>query len=138
MRSLLTAAALVAVIANGVAVMAQTARSDEPASGCLECHQGIEPIREASSGMAEEILALGRTKDDPAGCVVCHGGDPKAKEKEAAHQGKAFYPDPGSPWINRRTCGLCHPDHVRVQWHSLMLTEAGKIQGTAWAFGSLT
>ena len=24
-----------------------------------------------------------------------------------------------------------------IQWHSLMMTEAGKIQGTCWAFGSL-
>ena len=75
---------------------------------------------------------------DPAGCVVCHGGDPEATEKEAAHGGEAFYPDPGSPWINEQTCGQCHEDHVRVQWHSLMMTEAGKIQGVAWSFGALS
>jgi hypothetical protein len=32
----------------------------------------------------------------------------------------------------------CHEEHVRVQWQSLMMTEAGKIQGVCWAFGSLT
>ena len=111
---------------------------NEKRSGCIECHQGIEFIRQPGAEMLEEILDVGRTKGDPDGCVVCHGGDPAADEKEIAHQGKAFYPDPGSPWVNKKTCGRCHPDHTRVQWSSLMMTEAGKIQGVAWAFGSLT
>ncbi|OHB66254.1 MAG: cytochrome C [Planctomycetes bacterium RBG_13_63_9] len=110
----------------------------QPSSGCAKCHRGIEPIREAGSQMADEILAWGETLGDPAGCVVCHGGDPAAEDKQAAHAGRAFYGDPGSPWINKKTCGQCHPKQVATQWHSLMMTEAGKIQGTAWAFGSLT
>ena len=121
---------------NVAVVEGQEQSPEEQASGCLSCHAGIEPIREAGSEMLEEIVALGRAKGDPHGCVVCHGGDPTAGEKEAAHGGSAFYPDPGSPWVNQKTCGKCHPDHVRVQWHSLMMTEAGKIQGTAWAFGA--
>lgn len=99
----------------------------KPASGCMACHEGVEPIREKGSKMLAEILDEGRSSGDPAGCVVCHGGDPAATEKEAAHKGPEFYPDPGSPWINENTCGQCHPDHVNVQWHSLMMTEAGKI-----------
>ncbi len=87
--------------------------------------------------MLKMIRTLGQSRGDPQGCVICHGGDPAATEKDAAHQGEAFYPDPGSPWINENTCGKCHEDQVRVQWQSLMMTEAGKIQGTAWAFGSL-
>ena len=138
MRPLLTAIALVAGLGTTTIATAQAVQSDQSTSGCLECHQGIEPIREDGSEMLGEILALGEAKGDPAGCVVCHGGDPAAEEKEAGHQGKAFYADPGSSWINKKTCGLCHPDHVRVQWHSLMMTEAGKIQGTVWTFGSLT
>ncbi|MFH1266814.1 MAG: hypothetical protein ABIK89_13885 [Planctomycetota bacterium] len=67
MRSLLTAAALVAVVATSAAAKVQAAQVDRSASGCLECHQGIEPIRETGSGMAEEILALGQAKGDPAG-----------------------------------------------------------------------
>ena len=129
---------LVFAFQAALAAGAQTTRPNAAASGCMRCHQGIEPIREAGSEMLEEILEIGRSQGDPAGCVVCHGGDPTAEDEKTAHQGKAFYPDPGSPWINRRTCGICHPDHVRVQWTSLMMTEAGKIQGTAWAFGSLT
>ena len=108
---------------------------DKPA-GCLRCHEGIEPIREAGSRMLKEILELGEVFDDPHGCVVCHGGDPKGEDKETAHGGDAFYPDPGSPWINENTCGQCHPDHTRVQWTSLMMTEAGKIHGVCWSFGA--
>jgi len=113
---------------------------DEAATGCLKCHEGIEPIRQPGSGMLEAILEEGENLDDPAGCVVCHGGDPAAADKETAHGGGAFFPDPGSPWINREEhdrngCKQCHPTHVRVRPCSLMMTEAGKIQGTLWAFG---
>lgn len=110
----------------------------EQESGCAACHKGIEPIREDGSGMMQEILDVGKARGDKAGCVVCHGGDAKATEKVAAHSGLAFYADPGSPWVNKKTCGRCHPDHTKTQWHSLMMTEAGKIHGVTWAFGSLT
>ena len=106
-------------------------------STCVKCHNGIEWIREPDTGMMRQILALGDGRGDPAGCVVCHGGDPKATTAEAAHAGSEFYADPSSPWINDRTCGQCHPRHVKTQWTSLMMTEAGKIQGTCWAFGAL-
>jgi len=123
-----------------LAAPAQTAQSAAPAadSGCVRCHEGIEWIRDPDSEMMQQILALGRASGDPQGCTVCHGGDATAEEKEPAHQGEAFYADPGSPWVNENTCGRCHADHVRVQWNSLMMTEAGKIQGTAWSFGALT
>ncbi|MBL4885039.1 MAG: hypothetical protein JKY95_10965 [Planctomycetaceae bacterium] len=107
-------------------------------SGCMKCHAEIELIREPGSEMLEQIMQQGKELGDPAGCVVCHGGDPKATEKEAAHVGDKFYADPGSPWINENTCGKCHPQHCEVQWRSLMMTEAGKIQGVCWSFGSLT
>ena len=108
-------------------------------SGCMACHAGIEMIREPGSQMLAQIIARGEAEGDPAGCVVCHGGDPSEREdKAAAHAGPHFFADPGSPWINEQTCGQCHPDQVRVQWRSLMMTEAGKIQGVCWAFGSLT
>lgn len=120
----------------GMIVLAATSpAADDPPGGCLACHDGIEPIRQSGSGMMEAILEEGQSLGDPAGCVVCHGGDPRATDKEAAHGGDAFHPDPGSPWINAETCGKCHNTHVKVQWQSLMMTEAGKIQGTAWAFG---
>jgi len=105
-------------------------------SGCLRCHHGIEPIRSPDSGMAKAIAEAGAKAGDPAGCVVCHGGDPSATSKTAAHGG-TFFPDPGSPWVNDTTCGRCHMELVRAQWRSLMMTESGKIQGTAWSAGGL-
>ena len=98
--------------------------------------------------MMQEIRARGGDAGDPDGCIVCHGGNPAADSAEAAHSGTVpaisehggpddFYPAPASPWVNERTCGQCHVDHVRAQWASLMMTEAGKIQGTTWGFGGL-
>jgi len=127
------------VILALAALQARAAEESFPSGGgCVACHADIEPIREDGSEMLAEILALGESLGDPSGCVVCHGGDPQAGDEETAHRGPKFYPAPASPWINKKTCGLCHPDHVRVQWQSLMMTEAGKIQGVAWTFGGLT
>ncbi|MHC4595576.1 MAG: multiheme c-type cytochrome [Planctomycetota bacterium] len=118
---------------------AQIPGSAAESSGCLshQCHNGIEPIRDPNSEMMQQIFTQGQRLGDPAGCVVCHGGDPEATTEEDAHKGKAFYADSGSPWINKFTCGQCHAELVKAQWNSLMMTEAGKIQGAAWAFGSL-
>ncbi|WP_457642299.1 multiheme c-type cytochrome [Persephonella sp.] len=116
---------------------------------CLRCHKGIEPIRPLQSEMMKQIYKLAEKagyKDN--NCIVCHGGNPEGKSKEEAHKGtvpyflenegsKNFYPDPGSPWINRHTCGVCHKEHVEAQFSSLMFTEAGKIQGTLWGFGGI-
>jgi len=131
------ACGLVIALVVAASVQGQNPDNRPVESGCIACHAGIEAIRDPASGMMRAILAMGRAAGDPAGCVICHGGDPLAETEELAHGGEAFYPDPGSPWINEHTCGPCHSDHVRVQWNALMMTESGKIQGTAWAFGSL-
>jgi hypothetical protein len=131
-------------------------------NSCLDCHRGIEMIRGADSGMMRAIFEVARKSGSANRCVACHGGNPESgwdgklapgEEKyvaatAAAHSGtpawfnenpgpKTFYPDPGSPWINEHTCGACHGWQVEAQWRSLMMTEAGKIQGTAWGFGAL-
>ena len=120
-----------------------------PANNCLRCHSGIEHIREPQTGMAKAIAK--KAKKAGVGdntCVVCHGGNPEAGTKEAAHSGaprmlqayegpKTFYPDPGSPWINQHTCGMCHREQVAAQMNSLMMTEQGKIHGTLYSFGGL-
>jgi hypothetical protein len=116
-------------------------------NNCISCHKEIEPIREVGSGMMQAIYKLA----DKAGfadndCIVCHGGNAEATDKLTAHEGtvtyfetnkgpKNFYPDPGSPFINEHTCGVCHEEQVKTQFTSLMYTEAGKIQGTTWGFG---
>ena len=142
-----------------------TAVNDPGASNnsCLACHDGIEAIRNSDSGMFAAILDHAQDAGHENRCIVCHGGDDTARPSSdlkrdseewlavatRAHSGspdyyqdhkgpKSFYPDPGSPWINQHTCGMCHEWQVRTQWQSLMMTEAGKIQGTAWGFGGLS
>ena len=107
-------------------------------SGCMKCHAGIELIRQPGSEMIEQIMQRGLELGDPAGCVVCHGGDASVTDDAQTAHGGDFFPAPASSWVNEQTCGPCHPVQVRVQWQSLMMTEAGKIQGVCWAFGSLT
>ena len=118
------------------------------ANECVECHEGIEDIRDRNSSMMKAILKVA----DKAGhkgndCIVCHGGNPYNKSKEYGHQGtvnyfkendgpKTFYPSPTSPWINKNTCGVCHPKQVGAQMNSLMMSESGKIQGAMWSFGA--
>ncbi len=126
-------------------------------NNCLKCHRGIENIRDPSSDMMKQIYKIAEKVGYPDNsCIVCHGGNPEALTKEKAHSGTVeafirgikteqgtikgpqnFYPDPGSPWINRYTCGMCHKEQVKTQYTSLMFTEAGKIQGTLWGFGGI-
>ena len=117
------------------------------ANNCLECHKGIEDIRDPHSGMAKAIAKVAKEAGySDNSCIVCHGGNPEASSKEEAHKGtiayflehkgpKEFYPDPGSAWINQNSCGMCHKEQVSAQMNSLMNTEQGKIQGALWGFG---
>ncbi|HIC10097.1 MAG TPA: cytochrome C [Campylobacterales bacterium] len=119
------------------------------ANSCLNCHQGIEPIKDPNSKMMKAIYRIAKKAGYPKNdCIVCHGGNPDAENKEQAHNGtveyftnhkgpKEFYPSPTSPWINKNTCGICHPQQVEAQYSSLMMSEAGKIQGALWGFGGL-
>jgi hypothetical protein len=116
-------------------------------NSCIKCHGAIEHIRDHTSKMMEAIF----DKAEQAGykgndCIVCHGGNPRTNDKKRAHKGtvkyflthegpKEFYPAPGSPWINKNTCGMCHQEQVGAQMNSLMATEQGKIQGALWGFG---
>ena len=111
---------------------------------CIDCHKGIEDIRENSSAMMMSIKAMGSQHGDGEGCVICHGGNPTADTVEEAHKGKPstmtigpknFYPDPGSLWIAQETCGQCHAGYVYRVERSLMNTEAGKIQGNLHTWG---
>jgi len=118
-------------------------------NNCLVCHGGIEHIREPHTGMAKAIAKkaaeAGYAKNS---CIVCHGGNPATEDKAKAHKGtldyflkhegpKAFYPAPGSPWINQNTCGMCHKEQVQAQFNNLMMTEQGKIHGVLYSFGGL-
>lgn len=114
---------------------------------CIECHKGIEDIRDRESLMMKEILKIA----DKAGhkgndCIVCHGGNPKSKSIQYAHKGtvkyfktnkgpKEYYKSPTNPWINENTCGMCHPNQVDAQMNLLMMSEQGKIQNILQGFG---
>jgi len=120
-------------------------KSVEGGDSCVKCHEGIEHIREPSSDMMKQIVAMGQGMGDTGGCVVCHGGDAGAKTAETAHKGApkahpgglaAFVRDPGSFWIMDKTCGICHADTVANVKKSLMATEAGKIQGNLHSWGT--
>ncbi|NPA04018.1 MAG: cytochrome C, partial [Epsilonproteobacteria bacterium] len=58
------------------------------ANNCLECHKGIEEIRDPQSKMAKEIAKLAKKAGfEGNSCIVCHGGNPTASTKEEAHKG---------------------------------------------------
>ena len=46
------------------------------------------------------------------GCVICHGGDSRAQEKEASHEGLVVDPSDGN-------CDTCHKDIAHKNEHSL-------------------
>ncbi len=110
---------------------------------CLSCHKGIENIKDPNSPMMKQIAALSKSMGDKNNCVFCHGGNPKATTAKEAHVPpknhpgglKVFAPDPGSRYVVKNTCGMCHMDTVKNLEKSLMTTEAGKIQGNLIAFG---
>ncbi len=117
-------------------------------NSCVQCHEGIENIRDPQSKMMEEIYKVAEKAGHQGNdCIVCHGGNPMTMVKERAHRGtveyflenkgpKTYYPAPGSTWINENTCGMCHQEQVKAQMNSLMMTEQGKIQGALWSFGA--
>jgi len=91
---------------------------------CIDCHGGIEHIRDNSSKMMQEIFKVAEKAGAKGNdCVVCHGGNPEADDKNSSHNGtlkyflenkgpKDFYPSPTSQWINNNTCGMCHAEQV--------------------------
>ena len=108
--------------------------ADAKSLGCLQCHQGVEPMHKA-----EQNVVLG--------CIDCHGGNAaRGLTKEQAHiqpRNKEFFKTSANPpnstaWLNHEspefirfmnpgdlrvaqaTCGLCHGEIVRNVDHSMM------------------
>lgn len=105
-------------------------------SGCLTCHQGIEPMH------ASPAVKLG--------CTDCHGGDANARTKEQAHvqprnpqiwktsanpprtytallnESPEFirFMNPGDLRVARETCGGCHMTQTAAVPRSTMTTSA--------------
>src|SRR6266446_5373030 len=109
------------------------AEADSKSVGCLQCHQGVEPMHKA------EHVVLG--------CTDCHGGNAaRGLTKEQAHilpKNKEFWKTSANPpnsnaWLNhespefirfinpgdlrvaKQACGLCHGEIVRDVDHSMM------------------
>ena len=109
------------------------AQADAKSAGCNQCHNGIEPMHQAS----HVVL----------GCTDCHGGNPRAAStKEQAHilpRNKEFWKTSANPpnsnvWLNhespefirfmnpgdlrvaKQACGLCHDEIIRNVDHSMM------------------
>ncbi len=109
---------------------------DAKSSGCLTCHQGIEPMH------ASDAVKLG--------CTDCHGGDANARTKELAHVKPRFpeiwktsanpprtytallrespefvkFINPGDLRVARETCGTCHSTQTAAVPRSTMTTSA--------------
>jgi hypothetical protein len=111
------------------------AQADAKSAGCNQCHNGIEPMHQAS----HVVL----------GCTDCHGGNAaRGLTKEQAHilpRNKEFWKTAANPpnsnvWLNhesdefvrfmnpgdlrvaKQACGLCHDDIIRNVEHSMMNT----------------
>ncbi|RAX53999.1 hypothetical protein CCY99_04770 [Helicobacter sp. 16-1353] len=114
-----------------------------PNTGCLTCHNDIEPIKPHNSQMAQQIYIMSESFGDPNGCVLCHGGNPKeTKDKLKAHLGapsgsmlKEFTAVPGALSEIDKTCGLCHMNQVSSVPKSIMSTDAGKIKVITFGWG---
>lgn len=104
---LLALAALLPRLAacGGAARSAESARER-----CLDCHEGIETASPTH-----------------AGCVSCHGGNPDARDKDAAHRGIFGLADPSYAGRWERGCGGCHPHQLERMRSSQMYTNAGMI-----------
>ena len=110
------------------------AEADAKSVGCLQCHQGVEPMHKADQNVV-------------LGCTDCHGGNPgRGLTKLQAHilpRNKEFWKTSANPpgsnaWLNHespefirfinpsdlrvaeQSCGLCHGEIIRNVDHSMM------------------
>ncbi len=80
-------------------------------STCKSCHKGLE-------------LA----SDTHTSCIACHGGDPAEEEKKASHRSMFGPKNPSDPRFWDKTCGSCHPYHLKRVKGNLMYTCTGMIK----------
>ncbi len=107
--------------------------ADAKSAGCMECHQGVEPMHKSP------FVVLG--------CTDCHGGNPKRGLKIDEAHPKPTYPNfwltsanppnvvqiynhenpewirfvnPGDLRIAEISCGLCHMDSIKHVANNLM------------------
>ncbi|HYB48878.1 MAG TPA: multiheme c-type cytochrome [Streptosporangiaceae bacterium] len=128
------ALAAVCAVAGAGAAGAQQPRgagaSRAAASQCVACHGSLADTTGAGHGFA----AWRKSPHAAAGvgCEACHGGDPAARDRQAAHRGVAVSTDPDSRVYFIRvpdTCGRCHASEVgyfRTSIHYARLRADGR------------
>jgi hypothetical protein len=114
--SLLAAAAGVAAIVAALVLPAAAAGPPEDTSNqCVACHQ-VEQLPITLGHSMGEWKASAHAREGVA-CEKCHGGDPTAKDQEAAHKGVLPSSDPASKTSSRNvaaTCGGCHDKQYKA------------------------
>lgn len=135
--------ALLALAALGVTAGAVGARAQQPravpgkASGdrtagnqCVACHGALGDTTGAGHGFAAWRGSPHAVAG--VGCEACHGGDPQARDRQAAHRGVAPSSDPQSRVFFVRmpeTCGRCHASeagYFRSSLHYARLRADGR------------
>lgn len=89
------------------------------AAACQSCHSQTP----SHAGQAHEGLA----------CGVCHGGDERAADRSAAHEG--LQARPGELANAARGCGLCHAERAGSVPHNPMAHGRGMVAATRQAWG---
>ncbi len=74
---------------------------------CIECHEGIAPIRAPESEMYRQIVALGQAHGPNGRCLVCHGGTSPALMKALS----------GSVWVSSKLYANLPPLAVPSRTH---------------------
>ncbi len=99
-------------------VFGRVVQLEKKASGCLNCHGGIE-----------EISPNHRFR-----CTKCHSGNRRAKTMQSAHKG--MVPNPSDLNHAPKFCGKCHADQIEKVKRNPMSTAAGIINTTRYAWGA--
>ena len=133
-------AVVAAVVASAGLAGAAGVVADAGGAGPAVGESGLAPLPRVAGRPAGCLLCHGEMRGfstthrpERIGCSICHGGDPEARDAEAAHQ--EIYRVPGDLSNAARTCGFCHPELVRRVERSLMTRNSGLVAVDRFAFG---
>lgn len=110
-------------------VRPEPAGAQQP-SRCVSCHQTLPEASQGGHGFA--AWRGSPHAEARVGCEACHGGDPTARERDAAHRGVVGSSNRTSPLYYTRipsTCGRCHSaelGYFRSSVHSARLERDGR------------
>jgi hypothetical protein len=91
--------------------MPTIAYSEGISEGCHDCHFSLSALEASAAdpGVAGDYLIEAESIATPhgkLGCLACHGGDGKAADKDAGHEGLVADMSVDDP----ETCVICHED----------------------------